>query len=248
MARLPGLPRPPYSSSTLRFWWRKYLCNNNRHMVNTVLFGRSMPVPDVSVEAWNFFENSHHFYDYSPDPGSFWTYVCRTIGGTNVWSQHAYGAAGDKDPRLNPFKAATWDDTRYTPAHVDALLGLRTKNGKQVFAWGGQWGKRQDLMHWYLMCKPADLASGIDPDSVSWRQENDLDYRKMIDAWGPDGLEKLRVAGRWTGVTAWYFGDSSPAADKNLVEVVLGNDALLSLVKTDAPLEVEYVEVVKNIA
>ncbi len=250
MSRLSGLPRPPYSSSTLRFWWRKYLCNANRKLVSIELFGRTMPVPDVGVEAWQLFEESHEAFGYDPLPGSFWTYVCRKIGGTTVWSQHAYAAAGDKDPGHNPIKAGQdWGDTHYRQPHVHALLGIRTNNGAQVFAWGGQWNAYQDLMHWYLVCKPSDLASGIDLGSVSWLQEDELDYRKIIDVWGPNGLEALRIAGRWTGITRHYFGSSTPAEDKNLVEIIFARDALMSIEGPAVPAPViEYVKVVKNLA
>lgn len=167
MANLLGLPRPPFSEGTLRYWWRAYRANGNGRLVSIRLFDRVMPVPDVSVDAWRLFERFLHSYRY-PASRDFWTYVVRYIGNTTTWSLHAYGIAGDKDPRRNPYKpSARWTDTLFTPALVRALLAVRTNNGKQVFAWGGQWARSQDLMHWYLVCKPSDLVTGIDPDTVA---------------------------------------------------------------------------------
>jgi len=127
-----------------------------------------MPVPDISKPAWTLFEVMLMTYGYPILPGSFWTYVVRKQKGSLLPSLHSYGIAGDKDPGLNRFiLSARWSDTLFSPDLVDALLAIRTMNGKQVFAWGGQWNIRQDLMHWYLTCKPADLETGIDYTTVT---------------------------------------------------------------------------------
>lgn len=63
-------------------------------------------------------------------------------------------------------------------------------------------------------------------------EADDMNYRKMIDMWGPVGLEKLKQAGRWDGTVAWYFNGGSDAeagANQNLVEHIMVNDALLTI-------------------
>ncbi len=49
---------------------------------------------------------------------------------------------------------------------------------------------------------------------------DDMDYRKIIDLWGVEGLTKLRDRGAFSGDPTWYFGESLPSDDKNLVEVI----------------------------
>ncbi len=63
-------------------------------------------------------------------------------------------------------------------------------------------------------------------------EEDEMDYRKMLNLWGPEGLEKLRVAGRWSGITAYYFdgrSDAEEGANQNIVEHIMVNDATLSV-------------------
>ena len=63
-------------------------------------------------------------------------------------------------------------------------------------------------------------------------EEDDLDYRKTIDLIGPDKLEQLRAAGRWSGETAYYFDGRSDAvagANQNLVEHLIASDQIASL-------------------
>jgi len=63
-------------------------------------------------------------------------------------------------------------------------------------------------------------------------EEDDMDYRNILDRIGPNRLEALRLAGRWAGATDWYFDGSSDAvegANQNLVEVLIASDQVAGL-------------------
>ena len=45
--------------------------------------------------------------------------------------------------------------------YPDEILAIRTKNGKQVWRWGGHYTTNRDAMHYEIVCTPADLATGI---------------------------------------------------------------------------------------
>ena len=162
-----NLPKTPARQATIRWWWRKYRGNKNKKIVTGNYFGKDMPVAIDTIIAWNLFEDMLTAWRYPKLAGGFWTYVNRYIAGTKTWSLHAFGIAGDKDPNSNKYVTnAEWGWTLFSKELVTALLNVRTNSGKQVFAWGGQWKHRQDLMHWYITCSPAALASGIDYTTV----------------------------------------------------------------------------------
>jgi hypothetical protein len=81
-------------------------------------------------------------------------------------SLHNYGLAIDIDPNKNPyFQGRKWgvdkdfSDIKLTRAQVDAVEGLKTVSGVQVFKWLG-WSIA-DTMHFEITCRPEDLATGI---------------------------------------------------------------------------------------
>lgn len=162
-----GLPKTPVKQITLRWWWRKYKANANKSLVTVKYFDVYMPVPLITQDAWRAFETIVRGYNYPKPSKGFWTYVNRNIAGTSTKSLHAYGIAGDKDPQENRYRhEAKWEHTLFTEILVKALLAVKTDSGKQVFAWGGQWTHRQDLMHWYITCSPKNLATGIDSSTL----------------------------------------------------------------------------------
>ena len=92
-------------------------------------------------------------------------------------------------------------------------------------------------MHWEIDIPPASATSGVDWSTVDGAEEDDMDYRKILDRIGAPKLEELRLAGRWAGETAYYFdgrSDSEPGANQNLVEVLIASDQVASL-DTDVP-------------
>ncbi len=65
-----------------------------------------------------------------------------------------------------------------------------------------------------------------------WIQEDEMNYRNILDRIGQEKVEELRLAGRWSGETAWYFdgrSDQVKGANQNLVEVLIASDQVASL-------------------
>lgn len=82
------------------------------------------------------------------------------------WSMHAFWIAIDLNWSTNPYGKRLITDM---PAEmVRYICAIRTKNGKQVWNWGGYWSGNKDAMHFEIVCSPADLAHGIDWSTV-WR-------------------------------------------------------------------------------
>jgi len=83
-------------------------------------------------------------------------YNCRPVGGTRIWSQHAYGTAIDVNPLQNPMIRGRSVDPaggrRYLDrsrfwigmSHGDGAVRAFTANG---FYWGGRWNNLKDYMH-----------------------------------------------------------------------------------------------------
>lgn len=47
-----------------------------------------------------------------------------------------------------------------------SILAIRTNNGKQVWGWGGNFSGSKDPMHYEIICRPSDLATGINWSTV----------------------------------------------------------------------------------
>lgn len=86
-------------------------------------------------------------------------YNCRPVGGTTVWSEHAFGTAIDLNPLQNPMIRDGWvspaGGTRYLNRgrhligmiHPDGAALAFTRNG---YFWGGHWRSLRDYMHFSL--------------------------------------------------------------------------------------------------
>lgn len=167
---VPQPPRAPLSEATLRVLWRKYRGAKAAYGRTVRVQSFSRLVADPAYGPWKLFGEVCTSFGYEIEKLSMW--VVRYIGGTTTWSQHAYGATGDVNYYLrgkNGYNRGwSWDKTDFTPELVDALLAIRTNNGKQVFAWGGTWRTKQDYMHWYPGCGPKDYLTGIDMSTVEF--------------------------------------------------------------------------------
>ncbi|GIF22084.1 LysM repeat protein [Actinoplanes tereljensis] len=83
-------------------------------------------------------------------------YNCRPVGGTDVWSEHAYGTAIDINPLQNPMirggSISPFGGHRYLNRnsynlgmiHAEGAARAFTRNG---YFWGGQWRSLKDYMH-----------------------------------------------------------------------------------------------------
>lgn len=104
---------------------------------------------------------AHGYRTRRGDTGAF---NCRRITGGTGYSLHAYGIAADINWTTNPYGPRLVTDM---PAAMrTAIKALRTRSGRQVFGWGGDYRSNKDAMHWEVVCSPADMATGVDPATV----------------------------------------------------------------------------------
>lgn len=126
---------------------------------------------DKELKAWNYKPEAHHTGSYN----------CRPITGGTNYSLHAYRDNGTfifwTGVKVTMALAVdiNWQRNPYGPrlvtdmprGMVDAILAIRTNNGKQVWGWGGYYSGNKDAMHFEIVCSPADLATGIRSSSSS---------------------------------------------------------------------------------
>lgn len=122
-------------------------------------------------------------YGYRFEETAGGTCVCRIITGGTDTSPHAHGVAIDINPSRNRYQhavgAVDFPDTDHKegalqwgkvtdmpPAMVRAIEAIKTANGQQVFEWGGRWWNIKDAMHYELHTAPANLATGINLNTV----------------------------------------------------------------------------------
>lgn len=106
-------------------------------------------------------------HDYEVRQGDTGAYNCRRITNGQGHSLHAYGIAIDINWNTNPFRADNVLVTDMPKVMVRNILKIRTNNDKQVWGWGGNYRTVKDAMHFEIVCAPADLATGIDWDTVN---------------------------------------------------------------------------------
>jgi poly-gamma-glutamate synthesis protein (capsule biosynthesis protein) len=100
--------------------------------------------------------------DASMAAGNTSAYNCRSVAGTDRWSDHAFGRAVDINPRQNPYVQGTdvAPPAARRFAHLDRSRGARVPRGVitdddvvvRAFAgigweWGGHWRSSKDYQH-----------------------------------------------------------------------------------------------------
>lgn len=108
-------------------------------------------------------------HKYKVNKGDTGAYNLRVIAGTNRLSNHSWGLAVDVNWSKNPYGPKLITDM--PKAMVQDILSIKTRNGKKIFRWGGNYTRKKDAMHFEVMVTPADLATGvIEPDitKVPW--------------------------------------------------------------------------------
>jgi hypothetical protein len=121
-------------------------------------------------------------FAYEVDVEDSGAYAPRPITGGKLLSIHAYGpgnrftwwngtsfvtaAAVDINWNENPYSASGKLVTDMSREMVDAFLEIRTNDGDQLFAWGGDWTSIKDTMHIQLNCTKRSLMSGIAPATL----------------------------------------------------------------------------------
>lgn len=180
-------------ASVRRLGWSPYLGKTST-LVSLNILGR-YPVKAQSfwVPAVLAFEQALINTGYENPCDYTGSYNKRYIGGTTIWSWHSYGGAIDLDygyktpdrlvdrnphlhRRIYPGDAGFGTEFQLLEHQVRAVEAIRTNNGKKVWRWLG-WSIG-DTMHWEPNCSPADIATGINPDTVGGTptQEGDAMY------------------------------------------------------------------------
>ena len=106
---------------------------------------------------------AHEYHVRREDTGA---YNCRTITGGSGHSLHSYGIATDVNWNSNPYRADNRLVTDMPPEMVADVRQIRTQGGHPVFRWGGDYRSVKDAMHFEVVASPAELAEGIDWDTV----------------------------------------------------------------------------------
>lgn len=150
------------TTTQLRSWWSPP-CTGPWSKV--ALHGEGMvtvrPAVVDAVHALSIVLAAHHYKTRARDTGA---YNCRKITGGKGYSLHAYGTALDINWTTNPYGPVLKTDM--TAAMVRAIKAIRTRNGKQVWRWGGDYRGNKDAMHFEIACHPSDIATGINPKSL----------------------------------------------------------------------------------
>jgi hypothetical protein len=105
-------------------------------------------------------------YGYIVRAGVTGSYNCRPITGGSVPSSHSWGTSVDVNWDTNPY-VKTKLITDVPRPLVEIIEAYRTRDGQQVWRWGGDWDgnpatgeANYDAMHWEIMCSPAALHWG----------------------------------------------------------------------------------------
>ena len=176
------------STTQLRQLWRDWECKEGSMVV--VPFGPDrIRVAPPTAEAWGALAAVMLHHGYRIRTTDTDSYNCRQITGGSGRSLHSYGIALDVNWTTNPYIDHTGTrkvrfsdkptqeeraidvkehraDTDMTPEMIEDILAIKTEAGVQIFDWGGNFTSVKDSMHFELDLSPADLAKGIDFDTV----------------------------------------------------------------------------------
>lgn len=198
------------------------------------------PKGPVYLDAYAALDACFKHHGYRPTAPDCGAYSCRAITGGTGYSLHSYGP-GDPYTFWTGLTIATslavdinWNDNPYGKrlvtdmprAMVDDVLRVRTRNGQQVWRWGGDYSTNKDAMHFEIVCDPHDLTTGIDPttvpgntstpeppkgwlDMLSDEEQEDLYkkvkeiHRETVQSIPPDEKKGVKASGRWLIGDTW---------------------------------------------
>ena len=187
---IEGVPtKLPHHPNMFKNGWAEFLGKRDTTVSITMLGRRGVELQGILKEAARAAESALKSTDYE-DPCDFiGSFNPRPVRGKDLWSEHAYGAAFDLDfggdnpaspdhplidrnPDLGHGHGLNAGDPRFGVVcqilehQVRAVEAIRTNNGAQVWGWLGWW-PRGDTMHFRAVCRPDDLETGIDPNTVA---------------------------------------------------------------------------------
>lgn len=122
-------------------------------------------------------------------------YNCRQITGGTNYSLHAYGIAVDLNWSTNPYGRTLVTDMPF--GMIEAIEGIRTASGVQVWRWGGRYSNNKDAMHFEVVASPAELARGIQSQTTTNTErlivtpEDERKIQAMLDTQGNRIIEFL---------------------------------------------------------
>jgi hypothetical protein len=117
----------------------------------------------TAVKALGRVLEAHGYVVRQADTGA---YNCRAITEGTGHSLHAYGIAIDINWNTNPYRRDNVLVTDMPRVMVNNILRIRTANGASVWGWGGNYRSVKDAMHFEVVCRPEDLAAGVDWSTV----------------------------------------------------------------------------------
>lgn len=174
------------------------------------------------LDAWRALDNCLRIFNYRPRPGVTGARSCRRITGGSGYSLHAYfvdgmftfwnglkiglGIAVDINWDRNPYGSRLVTDMPRDM--VEAVLAIRTNNGKEVWGWGGNYSRNKDAMHFELGCSPADLATGI-----NWSTVRNWAGGSAPPPPPPPGVESGR---KFPGGPGFYYAKGNKTFDGNV--------------------------------
>lgn len=134
-------------------------------------------------------------WDYRTRRADTGAYNCRQITGGRSYSLHAYGIAVDLNWSTNPYGHHLITDMPI--GMIEAIEGIRTAGGVQVWRWGGRYSNNKDAMHFEVVASPAELARGIQSQTTTNTErlivtpEDERKIQAMLDTQGNRIIEFL---------------------------------------------------------
>lgn len=134
-------------------------------------------------------------WDYRTRRADTGAYNCRQITGGTNYSLHAYGIAVDLNWSTNPYGHHLITDMPI--GMIEAIEGIRTAGGVQVWRWGGRYSNNKDAMHFEVVASPAELARGIQSQTTTNTErlivtpEDERKIQAMLDTQGNRIIEFL---------------------------------------------------------
>ena len=134
-------------------------------------------------------------WDYRTRRADTGAYNCRPITGGTNYSLHAYGIAVDLNWQTNPYGRTLVTDMAI--GMIEAIEGIRTAGGVQVWRWGGRYSNNKDAMHFEVVASPAELARGIQSQTTTNTErlivtpEDERKIQAMLDTQGNRIIEFL---------------------------------------------------------
>ena len=146
---VPGIDLRDYSRNAQQKGWGAP-CTSRRATVTLRVARVTVDVRIAELVGLVMRANEAQGYAYrAADTGA---YNCRKIAGSSKWSNHAWAIAIDENWQTNPFTS---------PLRTDKPRWLVDRWNRYGFAWGGDYRRRQDAMHFEFMGTPVQAVAAL---------------------------------------------------------------------------------------